>query len=204
MSIIWRSVLLGPPNSCSYTYPGESERLLGADPATGREVRLLQGPYGWYIELAAAPEEPTDMPSGDERKKGGQKPKRASLGKSTQAPGISLAEALDLLQWPKVVLTSHTVSDLVCSELLLRVPVRRVLATAGCRLQVEHAITVPFASGPTGFKQQGLIRLTALHVQELGTHPEDGQMVTAAAGAYGPYVSHNSVNASLPKVHCSK
>ncbi|BDA43988.1 DNA topoisomerase 1 [Coccomyxa sp. Obi] len=135
--------------ACSYTRPlqlyepgeapmepGEGERVLGADPATGKEVRLLQGPYGWYIELAAALEEPTDKPSsGKGRKKGGPKPKRASLGKSAQAPDISLAEALDLLQWPK----------------------------------------------------------------ELGAHPEDGQMVTAAVGAYGPYVSHNSVNASLPK-----
>ncbi|CAL8469974.1 g9516 [Coccomyxa elongata] len=115
--------------------PGEGERLLGVDPATGREVRLLQGPYGWYIELAPVPEEPTDKPSGKGSKKGRPKPKRVSLGKSAQAPDISLAEALDLLQWPK----------------------------------------------------------------ELGAHPEDGRMVTAAVGAYGPYVSHNSVNASLPK-----
>ena len=40
-------------------------------------------------------------------------------------------------------------------------------------------------------------------MQELGAHPEDGQMVTAAVGVYGPYVSHNSLNAPLPKVHCS-
>ncbi len=83
--------------------------MLGADPATGREVRLLQGPYGWYIELAAPPkEEPTDKPSGKGSKKRGPKPKRASLGRSAQAPDISLAEALDLLQWPKVVLTCET------------------------------------------------------------------------------------------------
>lgn len=39
-------------------------------------------------------------------------------------------------------------------------------------------------------------------VQELGVHPEDGLPVTAAMGPHGPYVSHNSVNASLPKVTC--
>ena len=32
-------------------------------------------------------------------------------------------------------------------------------------------------------------------------HPEDGEPVTAAMGAYGPYVSHQKLNASLPKVN---
>ncbi len=40
-----------------------------------------------------------------------------------------------------------------------------------------------------------------LQSQELGAHPEDGQAVTAAMGPFGPYVRHNTINASLPKVH---
>ena len=36
--------------------------------------------------------------------------------------------------------------------------------------------------------------------QELGRHPDDGEPVTAAVGAYGPYVRHQALNASLPKV----
>ncbi len=37
-------------------------------------------------------------------------------------------------------------------------------------------------------------------IQELGLHPEDGEPVTAAMGTYGPYVRHQKLNASLPKV----
>ena len=36
--------------------------------------------------------------------------------------------------------------------------------------------------------------------QELGKHSDDGEPVTAAVGAYGPYVRHLALNASLPKV----
>jgi len=36
--------------------------------------------------------------------------------------------------------------------------------------------------------------------QEIGRHPESGKPVTAAVGAYGPYVRHKVLNASLPKV----
>ncbi|KAK9916124.1 hypothetical protein WJX75_008944 [Coccomyxa subellipsoidea] len=115
--------------------PGEGDRVLGVDPASGREIKLVQGPYGWYVEQAVGTEEPLEKPSGKGRKKAAAKPKRAHLGKSAQAPNISLAEALDLLQWPK----------------------------------------------------------------ELGAHPEDGQVVSAVMGLYGPYVRHNAINASLPK-----
>lgn len=76
--------------------------MLGVDPASGREIKLVQGPYGWYVEQAVGTEEPLEKPSGKGRKKAAAKPKRAHLGKSAQAPNISLAEALDLLQWPKV------------------------------------------------------------------------------------------------------
>ncbi|EIE25778.1 DNA topoisomerase I [Coccomyxa subellipsoidea C-169] len=81
--------------------PGEGERVLGADPANGREIRLVHGPYGWYLEQAIGPEEPKEKPPGKGRKSATAKPKRVSLGKSPQTPDISLAEALDLLQWPK-------------------------------------------------------------------------------------------------------
>ena len=42
--------------------------------------------------------------------------------------------------------------------------------------------------------------LTQCVTQELGVHPDDGEPVTAAVGAYGPYVRHKRLNASLPEV----
>ena len=36
--------------------------------------------------------------------------------------------------------------------------------------------------------------------REVGPHPEDGEMITAAIGRYGPYVRHGSTYANLPNV----
>ena len=36
--------------------------------------------------------------------------------------------------------------------------------------------------------------------RQIGPHPEDGEMVEAAIGRYGPYVKHNKVYANLPDV----
>ncbi|MBB4659306.1 type I DNA topoisomerase [Parvularcula dongshanensis] len=36
--------------------------------------------------------------------------------------------------------------------------------------------------------------------RDVGPHPEDGEMITAAIGRYGPYVKHNSLYANLPSV----
>ena len=36
--------------------------------------------------------------------------------------------------------------------------------------------------------------------REVGPHPEDGNMITAAIGRYGPYVHHEKTYASLPSV----
>lgn len=86
-------------------HPGMGERVLGVDPASGREVQLRHGPYGWYVELAVSIKRQQASPTSIAYVCRA-KPKRASLGKRKH-PGHthSLAEALDLLQWSKVVLT---------------------------------------------------------------------------------------------------
>ena len=84
-------------------------------PSTGREIRVLRGPYGWYLEMALAPEdaqqEREDVSSNGattgkrKRRPKAPKPQRVSLGKlpAGQVPEITLEEAVELLQWPKVL-----------------------------------------------------------------------------------------------------
>ncbi|SMY06582.1 type I DNA topoisomerase [Flavimaricola marinus] len=36
--------------------------------------------------------------------------------------------------------------------------------------------------------------------REVGPHPEDGEMITATIGRYGPYIKHNKTSATLPSI----
>ncbi len=68
----------------------------------------------------------------------------------------------------------------------------------------EEAPKPPRASIPKGWEPDALTlerALMLLHLpREIGPHPEDGEMVEAAIGRYGPYVKHNKTYANLPDV----
>jgi DNA topoisomerase I len=62
----------------------------------------------------------------------------------------------------------------------------------------------PRASLPKGWSPDSMdlergLQLLALP-RPIGTHPDDGAMVEAGIGRYGPYVKHNSTYANLPEV----
>jgi DNA topoisomerase-1 len=60
------------------------------------------------------------------------------------------------------------------------------------------------ASLPKGWDAAGMDLEKALKLlslpREVGAHPEDGQMILAGIGRYGPYVQHGKVYANLPSV----
>lgn len=62
----------------------------------------------------------------------------------------------------------------------------------------------PRASLPKGWGQDSLTLERALELlslpRKIGPHPEDGEMVEAAIGRFGPYVKHGSTYANLPDV----
>ena len=62
----------------------------------------------------------------------------------------------------------------------------------------------PRASLPKGWGADSITLERALTLlslpRQIGPHPEDGAMVEAAIGRYGPYVKHNKTYANLPDV----
>jgi DNA topoisomerase I len=62
----------------------------------------------------------------------------------------------------------------------------------------------PRASLPKGWAPDSIDldrALTLLSLpREIGPHPEDGEMVEAGIGRYGPYVKHGKLYANLPEV----
>jgi DNA topoisomerase-1 len=169
--------------------PDGGMKKLGEDPATGLEVTLRSGRFGPYVQLGEAVD--------------GEKPKRAGLPKGLSADDVDLQRALGLLSLPREV-GKHPESG------------EPILAGVGrFGPYVQHGKT--YANLETGddVLTVGLNRAVTLLAEKvakgprkgrfgadpgrsLGEHPDKGGPVVAKNGRYGPYVSHDGVNATLP------
>ncbi len=183
---------------CRYTRPlsipadGSAEigtKVLGLDPQSGLEVTLRSGRFGPYLQLGEAVN--------------GEKPRRAGLPKGTAPDQIDLQRALALLSLPREVGRHPEDGE----------PIRAGIGRFGP--YVQHGKTYANLESPEEVFTIGLNRAVTLIAEKiargprgrrfgadpgrpLGDHPVKGGAVVAKNGRYGPYVSHNGVNATLP------
>jgi DNA topoisomerase I len=185
---------------CRYTRPfsvpgadGVTEpeaRVLGQDPDTGLDVSLRTGRFGPYVQLGEG--------------NGEEKPKRAGLPKGTDPETIDLAFALGLLSLPREVgrhpedgepilagigrygaYVQHgkTYANLEPGDDVLTIGLNRAVTL----------IADKRTKGPRGR------RFAADPGRSLGEHPDKGGPIVVKSGRYGPYVSHDGLNATIPK-----
>ena len=183
---------------CRYTRPlsipayGSADigtKVLGQDPESGLEVTLRSGRFGPYLQLGEAVN--------------GEKPRRAGLPKGTVPDQIDLQRALALLSLPREVGRHPEDGE----------PIRAGIGRFGP--YVQHGKTYANLESPEDVFTIGLNRAVTLIAEKrakgprgrrfganpgrpLGDHPVKGGAVVAKDGRYGPYVSHNGVNATLP------
>ncbi|HLH94670.1 MAG TPA: type I DNA topoisomerase [Xanthobacteraceae bacterium] len=164
-------------------------KRLGEDPASGLEVTLRSGRFGPYVQLG----ETVD----------GEKPKRAGLPKGLSPDDVDLTRALGLLSLPREVgkhpddgepilagigrfgpYVQHgkTYANLEAGDDVLTIGQNRAVTL----------IAEKVAKGP------GKSRYAPSPGRSLGDHPDKGGPIVLKSGRYGPYVSHDGVNASLP------
>jgi len=164
--------------------------VLGIDPDSGLEVTLRSGRFGPYVQLGEA--------------MNGEKPKRAGLLRGMQPGDVDLDTALKLLSLPRQI-GSHPEDG------------APIIANNGrYGPYVQHGKT--YANLETGddIFHIGLNRAVTLIAEKianpksrrrfggdpgraLGDHPDKGGPVVVKAGRYGPYVSHDGINATLPR-----
>ncbi|MGA2895627.1 MAG: type I DNA topoisomerase [Xanthobacteraceae bacterium] len=165
-------------------------KKLGEDPATGLDITLRSGRFGPYLQLG-------------ETVKDAEKPKRAGLPKGVSPEDIDLARAIALLSLPRDVGPHPEDGEMIRAGIGRYGPyVQHGKTYANLESDEEvfsiglnRAVTLiaeKIAKGP----RKG--RFGADPGRALGDHPAKGGPIVAKKGRYGPYVSHDGVNATLP------
>ena len=160
-----------------------TERFLGNDPVTGKQVHAKVGPYGPYVERET--EE-------------GQKPERSSLPKEAELESVELDDALRYLSLPRTLGKDPDTGEAVVAGLGRYGPYVRRGKTFANLPSHDAMFTVDLAEALKAIaeKKKGGGRTV---IKELGAHPESGADVRVLEGRYGPYVTDGSVNATIPK-----
>ncbi|MDX2309124.1 MAG: type I DNA topoisomerase [Hyphomicrobium sp.] len=188
---------------CNYTRQltgdaeGGGDRELGFDPETGMPVVLKSGRFGLYLQLGEGED--------------GEKPKRSSIPKGIDPQTIELEKALQLLSLPReigphpdggVIIAGlgrfgpfvvhengaeKTYANLENIEDVLTIGLNRAVTVIADKKAGKGASR--FGRGPA---QRKVLR-------DLGAHPDGDGKIEILDGKYGAYVTHNKVNATLPK-----
>jgi len=163
---------------------GADPVAIGVDAATSKEIYLMNGPYGPYLQVGLAIE--------GEKKK----PKRVSIPKEISLADLNLDTANMLLSLPRD-LGLHPETN------------KKIIANIGrFGPYINHDAkfkSIPKNLSVFSIDLDGAVALLAqantgpAPLCSLGSHPtEDGQ-IEVFAGRYGPYVQHGKIRATLPK-----
>src|SRR5262249_24791319 len=182
---------------CRYTRqlaPGNGNgnggtRKLGEDPAPGVEVTLRTGRFGPYLQLGEAAE--------------GEKPKRAGLPKGVSPDDIDLDRALGLLALPREIGRHPDDGEPILAGVGRFGPYVQHGKTYANLTAGDDVLTVGLNRAVTLIEEKKAkgprrSRFGADPGRALGDHPDKGGPIVVKNGRYGPYVSHDGVNATLP------
>ena len=161
----------------------------------GLAVTLRNGRFGPYIQLGEA--------------EGDEKPKRSSIPKGIEAATLDFEKALQLLSLPREV-GAHPEGGTITaglgrfgpfivhengdSKTYVNLENMEEVFTVG----LNRAVTL-IAEKKAGGGKSRFQRAAPKVLKELGAHPTEGGLVQVLEGRYGPYVTHNKVNATVPR-----
>ena len=176
---------------CDYKRSMNGTAQAGADPVTigvdaesSKEIYLMNGPYGPYLQVGVAVE-------GDKKK-----PKRVSIPKEIPITNVNIDIANMLLSLPRD-LGLHPETN------------KKIVADIGrFGPYVNHDgkfKSIPKTESVFSIDNAGAVTLLAAAntgpapIADLGAHPSGEGRVEIYAGRYGPYVQHAKIRATIPK-----
>jgi DNA topoisomerase-1 len=161
------------------------DRVLGVDPETGRDVIARNGRYGPYVTEA--------LPEGSK-----EKPATASLFKAMSLDTITLQDALQLLQLPRVIGVGDDGEEIVARNGRYGPYVQQGKESRSLENE-EQLLTVGLeeAKAILAKPKERRGRQAAAPLKEVGDDPASGKSIVVKAGRFGPYVTDGETNASL-------
>jgi DNA topoisomerase-1 len=162
------------------------DRVLGIDPASELPILVRNGRFGPYVQLGEAT--------------GGEKPRTASLFSSMAPDTLTLADALRLLEIPRVVGVDPATNEEIVARngrygpYVQRGSDSRSLEHEEQLLEITLEEALALFAQP---KQRRFGAAAAAPLKEIGADPETGTTITLRQGRFGPYVTDGTVNASL-------
>jgi DNA topoisomerase-1 len=163
---------------------GSDPVAIGTDADSGKEILLMNGPYGPYLQVG--------LPVEGEKKK----PKRVSIPKDIPISNVNIDIANMLLSLPRD-LGQHPETG------------KKIIANIGrFGPYVNHDgkfKSIPKTDSVFSIDLAGAVALLAqahsgpAPIADLGPHPSGEGRIEVFAGRYGPYVQHAKIRATLPK-----
>ena len=161
------------------------DKVLGTDEETKKEIKLLSGRFGPYIQL------------GDNDTK--DKPKRSSVPKGIPAAEIDLAKANYLLSLPREIGLHPESGEMItinygryggylsCAEKNASLEDISEFFEIG----INRAVSLLANAKPGRLKSSS-------EIKTLGDHPDDKKPVKVMKGKFGPYIKYKTINATIP------
>jgi DNA topoisomerase-1 len=168
------------------------ERELGFDPESGLPVLVKTGRFGPYLQLGDG--------------EGEEKPKRSSIPKGIDAATIDFERAMQLLSLPREVGIHPETGTPIMAGLGRFGPFIQHDGTYAnvdsiedvFSIGVNRAVTLLAEKRAGKANRFGRAAVKTV-LKDLGEHPGGGGKIQVLDGKYGPYVSWNKVNATVPK-----
>jgi len=164
----------------------EGPKELGIDPETDLGVFLINGRFGWYVQLGTT----DDV----------EKPKRKSVPKGIKLEDVDLEMALALLYLPRNVGPHPESADPIMADygrygafIKCGSDTRSIRDKNPMKVfEITVAESMELFAKPKGRKSAEVLK-------ELGEDPSTKKAVRLMDGRYGPYVTDGDTNASLGK-----
>ena len=157
---------------------------IGVDSGTQKDILLMSGPYGPYLQLG--------MPIEGEKKK----PKRVSVPKEIALTDLNMDKAAMLLSLPRDLGLHPETNKKIVANLGRFGPYVNHDGKFKSIPKSESVFSIDLASAVNLLAQANSGKSP---IKELSEHPTEGGSIAIYSGRYGPYVQHGKLRATLSK-----